>query len=130
MSVENGYATRESLFASPFERRFADHEQLFNGQPCKFQLQNLNDAEKGDFDSDAVNSKGKFKRQSIATANARVIVLGCAKPKFSNADVAILQGYDSGEIEELAEAIRKHCGWEDEPEKNSDTIDDDDSHSS
>ena len=128
MSEGNGYATRDALFAKPFERRLAEHEQSFNGSICKFEYSNLNDAEKGEFDSDAVNSKGKFKRQSIATANVRLIVLANTKPKFSHADIATLQTYDSAEIEEWASKIRQHCGWEDAPEKNSDTTDDDDSH--
>lgn len=131
MSEGNGYATKADLFGGAFVRRFTDHVQAFNGAERKFRLQTLNDAEKGHFDADAVNGKGKFKRESIATANARIVALCCVDGEgnriFSNADVATIQAYDSAEVEELSAACRVHCGWEDEPEKNSDTTDDDDS---
>jgi hypothetical protein len=131
MSEGNGYATKDDLFADVWQRSYVDHEQIFNGVKRRFRLQNLHDGEKGQFDSDAVNGKGKFKRQSIATANARIIQLcwvnGDGQRQLSNADVSRLQQYDSAEVEELASACRLHCGWVEEPEKNSDMTDDDDS---
>jgi len=128
MSEGNGYATADQLFGSAFKRRYADHVQMFNGSSYKFRLQNLHDGEKGEFDADALNNKGRFKRSSVSTANARIVVMGCVDGDgqriFSNADVSRIQGYDSAEVEKLAAAIRLHCGWEEAPEKNSDTTDD------
>lgn len=134
MSESNGYAKKEDLFASPFRRDYADHEQTFNGAVRKFRIQTLNDAEKGEHDGEAVNSKGRFRRESVATANARLIALCCVDGDgqriFSRSDVATLQQYDSAEVEQLAAACRRHCGWEEEPEKNLAATDDDDSLSS
>jgi hypothetical protein len=126
MSESNGYATREGLF-SKTQRRFKDIDHPEYG---KHEIQSLNDLEKSSFDAAAVNSKGKLNRIAAINSNARLIVIGCSKPKFTRDDVPQIQQLDAGYTEWLAKEIRQHCGFDEEPEKNSETTDSDASHSS
>jgi len=114
------YATKEGLFTKAAERRIADVEHAEYG---KFQIQSLNDLEKSRYDAAAVNSKGKLNRIAAVNSNARLIVLGCVNPAFSMDDVPQIQQLDAGLTEWLAKEIRKHCGFDEEPEKNSDPTD-------
>lgn len=120
MSEDNGYATREGLFAVGAERRIKDvsHEKYGT-----FQIQSVTDLEKSRFDAAAVNNKGRLNRIAAVNANARMIVIGCVKPKFTMDDVPAIQGLDAGLVEWLAKEIRSHCGFDEEPEKNSEATD-------
>jgi hypothetical protein len=118
----SGYATRDGLFATGADRRLKDvsHEKFGT-----FQIQSVTDLEKSRFDAAAVNSKGRLNRIAAINANARMIVMGCVQPKFSMDDVPQIQGLDAGLVEWLAKEIRSHCGFDEEPEKNSETTDSD-----
>jgi hypothetical protein len=123
----SGYATRDGLFSTGADRRLKDvsHEKFGT-----FQIQSVTDLEKSRFDAAAVNSKGRLNRIAAINANARMIVMGCVQPKFSMDDVPQIQGLDAGLVEWLAKEIRSHCGFDEEPEKNSETTDSDASPSS
>ena len=123
MSETNGYVKRDALFAVA-DRRYTDVEIDGLG---KFKIQTLNDLEKSEYDAQAINKRGAFNRRAAVSANARLIVLCSVEPQFSADDVRRIQSLDAGAVEKLATACRVHCGFAEEPEKNSDTTDADDS---
>ena len=112
MSEGNGFATREMLFGSPPVRRYC--EVAIDGLG-KFRIRSLNDKEKSGYNAEAINKDGKFNRHAAISANARLVALCCVDGDgnrvFTADDVPKLQELDSGLVEELAEACRKHCGF-------------------
>ena len=111
MTMTNKYATRDQVFASPVNRRFAIEDADGFG---KVRIRSLTAREKTRYDAAAVNSKGGMSTKGLLTANARLIVLcivdGDGNQLFTDADIDKLLDKDAGEIERLATTCGKHCG--------------------
>lgn len=108
MSHANGYATPESLFGAPPQRRFTDVE--IDGH--KFRLRSLTPAESNPW---AVKSQ---KDKGMVTAGPRLIVLCVVNADgqrvFGDLDVAKFMELDSSFVARLAKACQDHAGLVDD----------------
>lgn len=112
MSENNGYATREALFATPPVRRYTEVEVEGYG---KWRCRSLNASEANEHENARWGKDGKINRAAVNSADCRLIAISYVSPKnndllFSREDVPRLMEMDAALINALAMAAVKLNG--------------------
>ena len=117
--TKSKYVTADSLFGTPFKRRFAECEVEGFG---KFRVQNVSAGEQNKLNRANYSKAGQVLTGQMLKVNARMLV-ACivdeeGSPVFTELDVDNLLNLDAAIFDKVVNCCSEHCGFNEEEVKN------------